>query len=132
MFFSFGLNSSSTKTFIGHINSQNGQNRGSEDTFVLKFKGNHSHFEVSSPTIAWNHNHSSTLQKEIVHPEGPHLEGRNETTQWRAGTIVVFKYWVCDLPRGVLRFELDRGVPLEPQNPYPSLRVILEEKGIHF
>ena len=25
---------------------------------------------------------------------------------------------------GVLRFELDRGVPLEPQNPYPSLRVI--------
>ena len=30
---------------------------------------------------------------------------------------------------GVLRFELDRGVPLEPQNPYPSLRVILAEKG---
>ena len=27
-------------------------------------------------------------------------------------------------PGGVLRFELDRGVPLEPQNPYPSLRVI--------
>ena len=35
-------------------------------------------------------------------------------------------------PRGVLRFELDRGVPLEPQNPYPSLRVILAEKGTHF
>ena len=33
---------------------------------------------------------------------------------------------------GVLRFELDRGVPLEPQNPYPSLRVILTEKGTHF
>ena len=33
---------------------------------------------------------------------------------------------------GVLRFELDRGVPLEPQNPYPSLRVILAEKGTHF
>ena len=25
-------------------------------------------------------------------------------------------------PGGVLRFELDRGVPLESQNPYPSLR----------
>ena len=33
---------------------------------------------------------------------------------------------------GVLRFELDRGVKLEPQNPYPSLRVILAEKGTHF
>ena len=33
---------------------------------------------------------------------------------------------------GVLRFELDRGVPLEPQNPYPSLRVILAEKDTHF
>ena len=34
--------------------------------------------------------------------------------------------------RGVLRFELDRGVLLEPQNPYPSLRVILAKKGTHF
>ena len=34
--------------------------------------------------------------------------------------------------QGVLRFELDRGVPLKPQNPYPSLRVILAEKGTHF
>ena len=34
--------------------------------------------------------------------------------------------------RGVLRTELDRGVSLEPQNPYPSLRVILAEKGTHF
>ena len=33
---------------------------------------------------------------------------------------------------GVLRFELDGGVLLEPQNPYPSLRVILAEKGTHF
>ena len=31
---------------------------------------------------------------------------------------------------GVLRFELDRGVPLEPQN--PSLRVILAKKSTHF
>ena len=30
---------------------------------------------------------------------------------------------------GVLRFELDRCVPLEPQNPYPSLRAILAKKG---
>ena len=37
-----------------------------------------------------------------------------------------------DSSRGVLRFELDRGVPLEPQNPYPSLRVILAEMGAHF
>ena len=29
----------------------------------------------------------------------------------------------------VLKFDLDRGVQLEPQNPYPSLRVILAEKG---
>ena len=35
-------------------------------------------------------------------------------------------------PGGVLRFELDRDVLLELQNPYPSLRVILAEKGIHF
>ena len=35
-------------------------------------------------------------------------------------------------PAGALRFELDRGVPLEPQNPYLSLRVILAEKGTHF
>ena len=42
-------------------------------------------------------------------------------------------YYFSDLePGGVLRFELDRGVPLEPQNPYPSLRVILAEKGTHF
>ena len=33
---------------------------------------------------------------------------------------------------GVLRFELDRGVLPEPQNPYPSLRVILDKKGTHF
>ena len=29
----------------------------------------------------------------------------------------------------VPRFGLDGGVPLEPQNPYPSLRVILAEKA---
>ena len=36
------------------------------------------------------------------------------------------------VPRGVLRFEMDMGVPLEPQNPYPSLRVILAETGTYF
>ena len=40
--------------------------------------------------------------------------------------------WMPRTGGGVLRFELDRGVPLEPQNPYPSLRVILAEKGTHF
>ena len=39
---------------------------------------------------------------------------------------------LCGRTQGVLRFELDRGVPLEPQNPYPSLRVILAEKDTHF
>ena len=32
---------------------------------------------------------------------------------------------------GVLRFGLDGSLPLEPRNPYPSLRVILAEKGTH-
>ena len=32
---------------------------------------------------------------------------------------------------GVLRFGSDGGVPLKP-NPYPSLRVILAEKGTHY
>ena len=40
-------------------------------------------------------------------------------------------HW-SDTRGGVLRFELDKGVPLEPQNPYPSLKVILAEKGTHF
>ena len=35
------------------------------------------------------------------------------------------------LPGGVLRFGLDGGVLLEPQNPYPSLRVIFGGKGTH-
>ena len=35
-------------------------------------------------------------------------------------------------PRGVLRFDMDRGVLLKPQNLYPSLRVILAEKCTHF
>ena len=33
---------------------------------------------------------------------------------------------------GVLRFGSDGGVPLKPPNLYPSLRVILAEKGTHF
>ena len=33
---------------------------------------------------------------------------------------------------GVLTFGLDGGVPFEPRNPYPFLRVILAEKGTHF
>ena len=33
---------------------------------------------------------------------------------------------------GVLRFGSDGGVPLKPSNPYPSLRVILAEKGTHY
>ena len=34
--------------------------------------------------------------------------------------------------QGVLRFGLDEGVPLEPQNPYPFLRVILTGKSTVF
>ena len=33
---------------------------------------------------------------------------------------------------GVLRCCLDGGARLKPPNPYPSLRVILAEKGIHY
>ena len=33
---------------------------------------------------------------------------------------------------GVLRFGSDGGVPLKPPNLYPSLRVILAEKGTHY
>ena len=32
----------------------------------------------------------------------------------------------------VLRFGSDGGVPLKPPNLYPSLRVILAEKGTHY
>ena len=41
-------------------------------------------------------------------------------------------YSLRPIPGGVLRFELDRGVPLKLQNPYPSLRVIWAKKGTHF
>ena len=33
---------------------------------------------------------------------------------------------------GVLRFGSDGAVPLKPPNLYPSLRVILAEKGTHY
>ena len=33
---------------------------------------------------------------------------------------------------GVLRFGSDGGEPLKPPNLYPSLRVILAEKGTHY
>ena len=33
---------------------------------------------------------------------------------------------------GVLRFGSNGGVPLKPPNLYPSLRVILAEKGTHY
>ena len=46
--------------------------------------------------------------------------------------MLSFKKGLVVPPEGVLRFELDRGVPLELQNPYPSLRVIVAEKGTHF
>ena len=43
------------------------------------------------------------------------------------------RFWqVVAKIQGVLRFELDRDVPFEPQNPYPYLGVILAEKGTHF
>ena len=33
---------------------------------------------------------------------------------------------------GALRFASNGGVPLKPPIPYPSLRVILVEKGTHY
>ena len=49
---------------------------------------------------------------------------------------VLAHLWASDPPPGggggVLRFGSDGGVPLKPPNPYPSLRVILAEKGTHY
>ena len=39
---------------------------------------------------------------------------------------------VRGLPGGGTQIWVDRGVPLEPQNPYPSLKVILAVKGTYF
>ena len=39
---------------------------------------------------------------------------------------------ICPGRRGVLRFGLDRSLPLAPRNPYPCLRVILAEIGTRF
>ena len=57
------------------------------------------------------------------------LENRGETGDYYVLTLVLQRGVAT---RGVLRFELDSGVPLEPQNPFPSLRVILAKKGTHF
>ena len=51
---------------------------------------------------------------------------------WTKIVVSIHRKAPIFFPGGVLRYELDRGVPLEPQNPYPSLRVILAEKGTHF
>ena len=45
--------------------------------------------------------------------------------------LPIFDGVIMDGHGGILRLGLDGGVPLEPQNPYPSLRVILAEKGTH-
>ena len=58
------------------------------------------------------------------------VKSRPTKILWEQASVSVTKW--DDTPVGVLRFELDRGVPLEPQNPYPSLRVIGTEKGTHF
>ena len=50
---------------------------------------------------------------------------------WMAFTETVWQCMHFEGTWGVLRFGLDRDVLLEPQNPYPSLRVILVEKGTH-
>ena len=39
---------------------------------------------------------------------------------------------MCIREGGILRFGLNRGLPLQPRNPYPCLRVILAERGTHF
>ena len=48
----------------------------------------------------------------------------------------VFKWWPLGQiwltsPSGDTQIWFGRGVPLEPQNPYPSVRVILAEMGTH-
>ena len=44
--------------------------------------------------------------------------------------ILLLNVYVC--PGGVLRCCLDGGARLTPPNQYPSLRVILAEKGTHY
>ena len=44
----------------------------------------------------------------------------------------IMSHWRVETREGGTRIWLDSGVPLEPQNPYPSVRVILTEKGTHF
>ena len=49
----------------------------------------------------------------------------------RHGGVVA--WYVYNIPGGgVPRFGLDGGVPLDPQNPYTFLRVILAERGTNF
>ena len=71
-----------------------------------------------------------TLSKTSLFFEKMHKIFKNKA-QGCSTPLKVINYEFLTLGR-VLRFELDRGVPLEPQNPYPFLRVILAEKGTHF
>ncbi len=41
-------------------------------------------------------------------------------------------FMLVEALREVLKFDLDRDVPPELQNPYPFLRVIFAQKGTHF
>ena len=43
-----------------------------------------------------------------------------------------FWYQFCNFKHFLKAENSDDSVPLEPQNPYPSLRVILAEKGTHY
>ena len=76
---------------------------------------------------------------------GGHLGSFGVTVEGQILNSLLQQIWLCQcvglgqpsksvhgdlFTGGVLRFELDRGMPLGPQNPYP--RVILAEKGTHF
>ena len=56
-----------------------------------------------------------------------HQKGNNILASLMPGT----DDWNKDALHGP-RFGLDGGVPLEPQNPYPFVRIILAEKGTIF
>ena len=116
---------------------------------ILKKKKKSVNFGNKTGEISWKEEHSQgsgmcewEWHIYIIHP---HIHPHTPTCKTRHMEMCIHmkvcNYATGDLRivnmqwrkrGGVLRFELDRGVPLVPQNPYPSLRVISAKKGTHF
>ena len=73
----------------------------------------------------------ATIELQGRHPASLYLFLPGQASQTRTYWNGHIKEWKHP-GGGVLRFGLDRGLPLEPQNPYTSLRVILAENGTHY